>query len=91
MRIVWTRSATNQLIEIHDFISRDKPDAAGGVAQRINEAVRMLCERPHVGRPGKEPGTREWVVPGTPFIITYRVEADRFLVAAILHGARRRL
>ena len=90
MRIVWTRSAIDQLIEIHDFISLDKPDAAQGVAQRINEAVRLLCGQPHLGRPGKEPGTREWVVPGTPFTITYRIEKGRFLVLAVLHGARRR-
>lgn len=90
MRIVWSRNAIDQLIEIHDFISLDKPGAATGVAQRTNQAVHLLADHPHMGRPGKEPGTREWVVPGTPFIITYRVESDRFLVAAILHGARRR-
>ena len=90
MRIVWSRSATDQLIEIYDFIALDKPEAARGVAQRIKEAVRLLAEHTHMGRSGKEPGTREWIVTGTPFIISYRIEADRLLILAVLHGARRR-
>jgi plasmid stabilization system protein ParE len=90
MRIAWSRTATDQLIEIHNFIALDKPDAARGAAQRIKESVRLLAEHTHVGRSGREPGTREWAIPGTPFIIIYRVESDRLWVAAILHGARRR-
>jgi len=35
-------------------------------------------------------GTRELVVPGTTFIIAYRVKAGRVDLLAVVHGARRR-
>lgn len=40
-----------------------------------------------MGRPGRIPGTRELVVPGTPFILPYRVAADEVHILRGMHGA----
>lgn len=45
---------------------------------------------PHRGRAGVEPGTRELVVAGLPYIIIYRAKEDVVEILRIWHGARRR-
>jgi toxin ParE1/3/4 len=56
------------------------------VAERILASVSLLAEHPNLGRPGRVAGTRELVVPGTPYVIPYRVKANRLEVIAVFHG-----
>jgi len=49
------------------------------------EGLRQFPER---GRTGRVPGTRELVVPRTPFVIPYRVMGREVHVLAVLHGKR---
>jgi plasmid stabilization system protein ParE len=53
------------------------------------EAVERLAELPGLGRPGRVAGTRELVVPGTPYVIPYRVRGDHLDVIAVFHGRQR--
>jgi toxin ParE1/3/4 len=89
MRIVWSAKAVAHLIEIHDYIEQDKPEAARRIAQRILASVERLVKHPYLGHPGREPDTRELVVAGTPYIIPYRIYRGRLAVLAVLHGAQR--
>ena len=57
------------------------------VGQTIRQAVRQLADAPGLGRPGRIPGTRELVVPGTSYIVPYRARSDA--IEIILHGAQR--
>jgi toxin ParE1/3/4 len=66
----------------------DKPDAAGRLATRIVSLVEALKEHPYLGRAGSEPGVRELVVGGTPYLIFYRVRAKRVTILTIWHGAQ---
>ncbi len=52
-------------------------------------AVEHLAELPNLGRPGRVSGTRELVVPGTPYVIPYRLRGDRLEVIAVFHGRQR--
>lgn len=88
MRIVWTPTAIPNLVEIHKFIEQDKPSAAARVANRILVSVERLVRHPYLGRPGRESGTRELVVPGTPHVIPYEVYKSRVVILAVLHGAQ---
>jgi len=90
MRIIWSEMAISNLIEIRRFIEHDKPEAARRLAQRILASVERLAEHPHLGRPGREPGTRELIVAGTPYIIPYRVQRGRLSILAVLHAAQNR-
>ncbi|MDQ7827232.1 MAG: type II toxin-antitoxin system RelE/ParE family toxin [Candidatus Eremiobacteraeota bacterium] len=42
-----------------------------------------------MGRPGRVPGTRELVVPGTKYIVAYRVRHRSLQILRVLHGARK--
>jgi toxin ParE1/3/4 len=90
MRIVWSRTAIANLIEIRSYIEQDKPAAARRLAERILESVERLATHPHLGRAGREPETRELIVAGTPYIIVYQIYRVRLSIVAILHAAQGR-
>lgn len=72
-----------------EYIARDKPLAAARVVATISKAVDKLRRHPGLGRPGRVPGTRELVVPGTPYIVPYRVRDDAVEILRVFHAARR--
>ena len=84
--VVWSPRAIQHLAALRAYIARDNPDAAAGVALTLLAAVERLAELPNLGRPGRLAGTRELVVPGTPFVIPYRVRSDRLEILAVFHG-----
>ena len=88
MRITWSATAISNLSEIHEYIRRDQPEAARRVAQRILSSVERLSRHPNLGRPGREPGTREPVIAGTPYVVPYRVTRNSLVIVAVLHAAR---
>ena len=89
MKIVRSRRAIRNLTAIRDHISEDSPVAAQRVAVRILDSVELLAAQPHMGRPGRVVGTRELVVPDTPYLIPYRVKGDRLELIALFHGRQK--
>ena len=89
MKVVWSRRAVGHLAALRQYIERDNPAAAREVAERVLGAVELLQEQPHMGRPGRVLGTRELVVPGTPFLIPYRVRGERLELIAVFHGRQK--
>jgi toxin ParE1/3/4 len=83
--IVWSPRAIEHLAHLRAYIARDNPKAANRIASALLEAVERLAEMPNLGRPGRVTGTRELVVPGTPYIIPYRPRGDRLEVVAVFH------
>jgi toxin ParE1/3/4 len=59
------------------------------MARRIRDAIDGLTICPGRGRGGRVQGTRELVVPDTPFVVACRIGQRQIEVLAILHGARR--
>ena len=90
MRIIWSETAIANLVDIRQYIEHDKPEAARRLAHRIVTSVEQLAEHPHLGHPGREPGTRELIVAGTPYIIPYRVRRGQLSILAVLHAAQDR-
>lgn len=90
LEIVWSPRALAGLQEIRTYVARDKPEAAARLATRIVSLVEALREHPYLGRGGTEPGVRELVVGGTPYLIFYRVQAKRVTILTIWHGAQSR-
>jgi toxin ParE1/3/4 len=88
MKVVWTRPALRQLAEAREYISIDNPEAASRQIDRIEKCVNQLTLFPMMGRAGMRSGTREFPVPGTPYIVVYRIAKPRLQILAILHGAR---
>ena len=89
VEIVWSPLALARLREIRTYVARDKPEAAARLATRIVSLVEALREHPYLGRVGAEPGIRELVIGGTPYIVLYRVQSGRAIVSTIWHGKQR--
>lgn len=56
--------------------------------EHIAQAVLRLVEFPESGRPGRVPGTRELVIPRTPYVVAYALTGDRIRILRVLHGAQ---
>ena len=89
MEIRWLEDALADVTEIYRYIAADNPRAAARVVERIQAAIRLLAELPHRGRRGRWAGTRELIIPGTPYIVPYRVKGDLVEILRVFHGARR--
>jgi plasmid stabilization system protein ParE len=87
--VVWSPRALGHLADVRAYIARERPDAASRTATTLLAAVDRLAALPNLGRPGRLSGTRELVVPGTRYVIPYRVRSERLEIIAVLHGRQR--
>jgi toxin ParE1/3/4 len=84
----YTRQAVAELDEARAYIARERPRAAAEMVRRVREAIDGLRRFPERGRSGREPGTRELVVPRTSFVVPYRISGREIQILAVLHGRR---
>ena len=49
-KVEWTAEAEDRLRQIHDYVARDKPEAAFHLAEAIYPRVESLREFPESGR-----------------------------------------
>jgi toxin ParE1/3/4 len=90
MTIVWSREAIQDLISLRAYIAEESPAGARRVVLRILDNVEhLLPDNPHIGRPGRVPGTRELVIARTPYIVPYRVLGEAIQILRVYPGARR--
>jgi toxin ParE1/3/4 len=87
--VVWSPRAIEHLARFRSCIERDNPRAANRIAAVLLDAVERLAEWPNLGRPGRVAGTREWVVPGTPCVVPYRIRGERLEVIAVFDGRQK--
>ena len=90
MRLRWRLAAGSDLAEIRDFISRNDPEAARAVVDRVILSAKRLESFPKSGRAGQVSGTRELVVPSLPYIVVYSCDDTDVSIIGVLHGARDR-
>jgi toxin ParE1/3/4 len=89
VKLRWTLPAVEQLHGIFEYIADDNAAAALRTVERIRLSIRQASRMPYAGRMGRVAGTREVIVPGTSYIVAYRVLDDAVHVLAILHGAQK--
>jgi plasmid stabilization system protein ParE len=90
MTLSWSPEAIHDLTALRAHIAEHDPAAAKRVALHILYCVEgLLAEHPRLGAPGRVPGTRELVIPKTPYIVPYRVRGSQIEIARVYHNARR--
>lgn len=91
MEVRWLATALRNLDDEAEFVAKDNSAAARRLVGRIHEAVDNLKANPAMGRPGRIHGTRELVVPGTRYIVPYRVRpgVNRVEILRVFHTSRR--
>jgi toxin ParE1/3/4 len=88
MRLEWSAYAQADREAIFVYIEADSPKAAALVDRRIEAQIEKLADFPEMGRFGRVEGTRELVIPRTPYIAAYRIAADAVRILRILHCAQ---
>jgi plasmid stabilization system protein ParE len=90
MRLIIRQKA--DLDGIFAWIEKENPRAAVETIRRIRERIGLLLTEgvAHMGRPGRDVGTRELIE--APYIIVYEVhdEREEIEVLAVVHGAQDR-
>ena len=89
--INWSVAARRDFRDQIEWLSDRNTAAAGRVADAIEGSIVLLRQMPRMGRVGRVAGTRELVVPRTPYIVVYRLEGeqDQIIVVRILHTSRK--
>ena len=74
MTIVWSPESIEDLVALRAYIAEDKSyRCTAGCSDNVKNIEQLLPDNPSIGRAGRVPGTRELVIPGTPYIVPYRV------------------
>lgn len=90
MKIIWAKSAKQDLQSIESYISEDDSFAAYNTIIRIFDKVEtLLIKNPSIGRAGRIMGTRELIITGTPYIVPYIVSERRIEILRVLHNSRK--
>lgn len=89
MRVRWLRTALLNLDREAAYIARDNPRVAAEFVIHLRDSALMLGEQPNLGRAGRIPGTRELVIPNSPYIIPYRVRNESVEILRVFHTARK--
>jgi len=92
VKVRYRQRALGDIQNIFNYISERNPRAATEIVARIRRAVDGLGEWPLIGHSGRQVGTYEWVVVGSPYIIVYEIveAADEVAIIAVFHGAQDR-
>ncbi|MET4492917.1 type II toxin-antitoxin system RelE/ParE family toxin [Bradyrhizobium sp. LA7.1] len=88
MKLVWSRFALSDRDGIFSYIEAENPRAAVHVDEQIADASRRLLDFPDSGRPGRVAGTRELIIPRTPYVAAYLVDGETVRILRVLHGAQ---
>lgn len=89
LALVWSPEAIEDIESIASYIERDSVWYARAVASKIVETAEAIPDYPELGRIVPEIGDaaiRERFVHS--YRIIYRVESERIVVAAVIHGSR---
>ncbi len=89
MKVDWTETALGHLTDIYEYISRDSPQYALRMVDRITSRSKQIARFPESAQLVPEydrPDVREMVE--GPYRLIYRTEKDRVVVLAVIHGAR---
>jgi addiction module RelE/StbE family toxin len=92
MKLRFTERATQDLVDIADYVREHNPQAALRVRDAILESLQNLVLFPHIGRQQKVESVRKLVTRRYPYLVYYTTddEAEEIIILAIQHPARDR-
>ena len=86
--VVWKASARARVRETIDYISDFNEPASVQLEADLHHSVDRLAGFPHIGRPGRIEGTREFILQPN-YLIVYCVTDSSIQILNFLHARRR--
>jgi plasmid stabilization system protein ParE len=76
MRVIIEESAVADIDGLAAWVAKESPQAARSVVEKILETIERLNLFPEMGHKGKDEGTCERGVSGTPYIYSVRIAQE---------------
>jgi toxin ParE1/3/4 len=89
MKLRWNADTLKAVEVIYAVRSKCDPAAARSFVFRVAEVTGRLLTLPTSGRPGIRKGMGLLAVPGTPYVIVYRVEGETVDILRMIYTADR--
>jgi len=86
---IFTKEALADLEAIRAYIALEHPQRAALIAAGIIGKCKNLESNPRIGRPGREPGTRE-LNTVTPWVVVYEIGKNGPVVLRVWHNSQSR-
>src|SRR5258708_12324365 len=90
MRIRWTPAAAVDLQRISDYLRDHHPHYRQATIRKVYAAIQSLKEWPHLGRAGREEGTRELFFPPLPYVAVHPANDPTIKLLPIYHRPQHR-
>ncbi|MDR2008342.1 MAG: type II toxin-antitoxin system RelE/ParE family toxin [Alphaproteobacteria bacterium] len=89
MKIIYTFTFNEKIIEIKNYLKVNHPTYLKSTILEINQKAESLDKNPYIGRLGKVEGTRELIFTKLPYFIIYEIDDNKqeILILNILHTA----
>jgi len=88
MKVIWSATSVRHLRQVVEYLQGESAGGAITIRRRILQTVRRIGQMPNSGRIGRIDGTREAVVPRSPYIVVYQVSDQAVEILGIWHGAQ---
>ena len=89
MKVVWTDVAEEHLEALYFYIESENAAAARRLVVKVVDITNLVLARhPESGRLGRVEGTRELVISGTPYIVSYWIVRNQVEVLGVWHTSR---
>lgn len=87
LNIRWLDSAIDSIATEAEYLAEVHPKLAKQLVTQVDQQIKQLTTKPHLGNPGRIPGTRELLIDGYLYIASYRVKDNHVEILEILHTA----
>lgn len=85
----WTTPALRDLAKILEYTASYDENAAQRIAKVLKTTSSQLDRFPQIGKPGREPETRELFLPKFPFVFIYRQTELSVDILRLLHTSQK--
>ena len=87
MRLIFSKTALDDLVRLRVFIADHNPVVAQKVSKRMRGAIKQPCDAPRIGRPVESgmPGEMRELIFGC-YVVRYEVRGNILYVLRIWHG-----
>jgi len=86
LNINFTPQALSDLQAIKSYIAEFNQSTANDVISRVLQVTRMFEQFPLLGREGKISDTREFSIPGLPYIVVYKIASETDIdILTVIH------
>jgi plasmid stabilization system protein ParE len=88
-KLIWTPEALADVQRLYRFLAPKDANAAQRAVQAIRAGVKILAQRPRIGRPVEdmEPEFREWVIEfgNSGYVALYHFDGEMAVILAVRH------